>query len=199
MVRPRLFGSEETPFGKWLRNKGVGDGPLPSSFFAPTDVDMILHRYLSGEDAMASREVQHVLWLEVKTRNGTLSSWQHETLFYYHQLLYKTAKGSILARKLRRLGRSPVSVWSYGVSILQLPGVSPDDFDYANYGRFDIKGEIQWRRIGTEQLIGLCAFNLRPDTLAKMSLRRHHRTRVFELVQTMPLGFDVTRSFVQRS
>jgi len=78
----------------------------------------------------------------------------------------------------------------------EVPGL-PDDC--VTWVGFTPNGGLRGQTITVRQLIQILRFDLRPDTLERLSLRRHHKvSRVVELARA-PLGFDYSRYITKRS
>ena len=184
-------GREETPFGRWLR----ANRDLDSITHGVTahDVDMMVHKYKDNVDGVGARTVHLMMNIEVKALGRRPTPEQMETLFFNHQLQAKKIK-----LKSNRAGVN-CSVWHFGWYVLVMPGVDPGPPDTTlTWCRFDENGELNDAKIITAELVQLIRFDLRPDTLRPLRLRRHHKTRFIEALEKAPLGFVVS-TMIRRS
>lgn len=183
MVRERVFGTDPD-FCAWLRKQRK---ELPSYSrnigFVASDVDLLVHRYLTAVDGVGSREIQAMMMLEVKSRNGRPNQSQADTLYKWH----------LLSNTQQSVGNS--LVWGFGVSILSMSGTDPDNSGRLEWGRFKsfANGSIYYRSINLDQLYKLLRFELHPDTLSRQPFRRHHKTRLITVEEQMPIGFSVDK------
>lgn len=184
MTRLRIYGSD-VPFCAWMR--ACRDLPSTSEVcgFVANDVDLFLHRYLVEIDKMGSREIQAMMYVEVKTRNGSPSSSQHDSL--WKQNAFQGAK---------RLRGDYIR--HFGVSILRLSGLTPDDSSEMRWGRFTNAGELCWREIGYSTLTALLRFELHPQSFEFRPFRRHHLKEIITTTVKVPLGFE-TEAIVCRT
>jgi hypothetical protein len=179
MIR-RIYG-EDKSIMEWMR-----DHPhLPSYSVnhgrTVNDVDFLLHQYMTEVDALGTRDVQFMIHIETKSRNGIPDSSQRDTLFKEH----------IMKRGTKRIDGKQVR--HHGVAVLSLSGESPSNSEKIRWGRFNLlgqKGEIVFRDISELQLLEILTFKRDPDTLSKIELRRHHKTQRIEKLETCPLGFE---------
>lgn len=195
MTRTRVYGSD-AEFGRWVRCQRDMDSSPNGAALTVNDVDYLFHRYMVNVDAEGTRDVHCMLWLEVKTRGGSVSQSQRQTLWLSHQLL--NSKKALLDCG----GQRKVAVWNFGVFVLQLgvtcayPGQGSE---YVHWCQFDDCGNLIRTQITVDTLRDILTFRTRPDTLQPLSLRRHHKTR--ELVNTVvtDLGFKVDEVVKRRS
>lgn len=190
MTTSRRDGND-TPFGHWLRQRPEID----SRHFVASDIDWVLHRYRPEVDSVGTREINYMMFLEVKTFGADLNFSQAESLWFQHQLFQqKQGKRNLLMQG----GRARRAVWHFGVSVLRMQTDSPSSGDIM-WCRFDSIGTLQWKLISEHQLIQLFRFDLHPDSLNPMSARRHHKTRRIEHIERTELGFETPRRFISRS
>lgn len=188
MVRQRIFGSD-ADFMRWVRSRG---DLFPSSSnqcaYVASDVDTLWHQYKTVVDGQGTREVQAIMFLEVKTRSGQLTPSQQDTLFKFHKSIKPSTR--VQGALIRNLG----------VSVVYLDGKDPDDSLCIQWGRFNEDGKLRLVTISYEQFIALMQFELHPDTLQnKTPFRRHHKETAFIALEETPLGFTVERLVRMRS
>lgn len=180
MTRMRVFGSDK-PFCDWVRHCRF----LPSSSFefgvCIDDVDLIVHVYKTPVDAVGTREVQSLMFLEVKTRGGELLMHQQDTL-----------------KKLNWFRGIKNGVRHFGVSVLKMSGTTPIKSQNIWWGRFK-NDSLAYRKIDVATLIELLKFNMHPDNLGRRPFRRHHKTQTIVEQETTPLGFVCDLKKTKRS
>lgn len=188
--RPRIFGAD-VPFLEWLRERSGIESRTDG--VVVTDTDIIIHQWASGViDAQGKREgltrdIQAVMGIEVKTRNGLPTDSQRDTLWKWCLTIKKQVKyeGWIIR--------------NFGWSFLQLSGLSPEDSQVINWGRFKIEGEILWTEIDLGLLVQLLSFQRHPDNFDKRVFRRHHKTQSLWKMETTPLGLTIPILEMRRS
>ena len=186
-----MFGSD-TEFCKWLRL--CPELPSLSKDFglSASDNDVTLHRYMTEVGGMGSREVQSLMQIEVKTRQGKPSFSQMDTL----------SKLNMFAGH-RSTKQGHVRFW--GVFILVLSGVDPDDSTMMWWGQIPKSlivtdaSNLKWRIIDRKSLIELLRFERHPRNFTKHAFRRHHKTRHIVESREYPLGFSVDVPVQHRS
>ena len=184
MTRDRIYGND-VEFMAWVRNQDRLPSFSPTVGFVTTDCDCFIHRYMSCVDVMGTREVQALMFLEIKTRGGDLRASQQDTLEKVNRFQGVITDKQGLLR-------------SFGVSVVKLSGTSPDDSDFIQWGRFN-SGQLNYTTINKETLIQLMLFELHADNLTPQPFRRHHKTREINVVETTTLGFTVERPYKRSS
>lgn len=159
MARTRIFGSD-LPFCDWLRHEQGLPASSQDCGFVATDVDLMVHRYMSSVDGHGTREIQGLMHLEVKTRGGRPGSSQLDTLFKAH------------CRQCGWFTLGDQSLCHFGVSFVSMDGTHPRDSRTLLWGRFTHFGSLRWRSIDLDTLVRLLRFDIDPDTFHRIS---HHR------------------------
>ena len=192
MTRERMYGSD-TDFCAWMRR--CKDLPSYSDEFGfvASDNDLTVHRYKTSVDSVGTREVQGIMQVEIKTRRGKPSTSQTDTLTKLN-----------LFNGDRRVGETYIRF--FGVFILVLSGTSPDDSDLMWWlippkDRFlSDAAKMDVNLIYYKKLIEILRFDRHPRNLSDTNpFRRHHRTKKFIEIESMPLGFDVEKIVTKRS
>lgn len=187
MTRSRMYGADQ-PLLAWCRRHKMLPSYSIDFGLAVADVDLTLHRFMTAHDRGGDRLVQAIMEIETKTRGGRCTDSQKDTYAKKHH------------------GRKPAftfrgqTIFHFGVSILRMSGLSPDDSEWMTWGRFG-KGTdvIHERPISVDQLVLLLRFDLHPDTMGASPFRRHHSKRTVTMTIKTPLGFCVEREHTVRS
>lgn len=191
MTRDRVFGSD-TDFCDWMRHESRLPSASVNKGICVNDNDVLIHRYMSSVDGLGTREVQGIMQVEVKTRNGLPRPSQLDTLSKLH-LFHATREcsGEI--------------VRFFGAFVLSMSGTRPDNSDQMKWGCIP-RGEVvkdssllRWTVIDIETLIKILAFELHPQSLTTQPFRRHHKTQQIYVQETTPLGFISVRPVTKRS
>lgn len=160
----------ETAFRRWMRahpSLDSGDG------MAVCDADLWIHKWKSH----GTREVQCLMMVELKTHNAPMSMSQRDTLLFVNACLRNRRRTPTNRKLYGQAQQVPLKMRShlsdrmvfmrlFGVHRLLLSGTDPEN-----------SATIQWDRhfVSVDQLIKLLRFDLDPDTLKPLDLRRHHR------------------------
>lgn len=193
MTRARVWG-EDSPFGDWLRRHRDLDSE--SVFLSATDRDFTIHRYKDNVDGLGGRRVQLMMAVEVKTNwrpEKNVSKAQRQTKFFEHQLLNRKRKLMCASDHVKK------DVWHFGYHYLLLSGERPDEASTVGWTRFTDQGGLLLRHVSTTDLVRVLRFDLRPDTLKRLKLRRHHSEEHVEVEEETPLGFTLKRVVTFRS
>jgi hypothetical protein len=191
MTRQRFYGSD-TEFCAWMRQCKELPSIGRDFGLSASDNDITLHRYLTSVDAIGSREVQGIMQLEIKTRQGKPSFSQMDTLSKLNMFCGErnTKEGHVRF---------------FGVFILVLSNTTPDDSEKMWWGEIPKSfvvtdaTKLRWRLIDRTTLIQLLRFDRHPRSFETQVFRRHHKTsQTMELVTT-PLGLQVEVPVVTRS
>lgn len=159
----------ETGFGRWLRENKSLDSK--EAAVVCNDVDYIVHKYKTHE----GRQVQCLMFVEVKTNGADMSPQQRDTQGLVYQFLNNRRQNIHKSKPLQVDGRPRnakslmtglmVDVRSFGVHLLQFEKTGPHDSEWIKWDRVDIS---------EHQLVGLLRFDLDPDSLGPLDLRLHH-------------------------
>lgn len=155
--------SEESPMERWIRRHPTLDSKHGIVRF---DIDILLHRYKSVRDSKGCRDIEFMMFIEVKTFSASLTDTQQDTLGLLNQLL-RNRKRNIHSDPRRQVNGQPAKAYSrmknrevplrlLGGHLLQLSGSNPQDSD-----------QIMWdyKPINEETLVELMLFDRDPDNL----------------------------------
>lgn len=155
--------TEESPMERWIRDHPKLDSRNGIVRF---DVDILLHRYKSFIDAKGKRDIEFMMFIEVKTFGASLTNAQRDTLGLLNQVL-RNRKPNIHSNPRRQMNARPSKAYSQakkreiplrllGGHLLQLSGSDPETSE-----------TILWdcKTIDTETLVDLMLFNRDPDNL----------------------------------
>jgi hypothetical protein len=185
MTREREYG-HDTPLSQWIRANTL----LDSTQYGLTlnDRDWVWHKYKAHIDGLGTRAVQLSMTFEEKCLGAMPSESQLETLFYDHQRL------NTKRRLFSTMQKKRVSVWHFGVFIVSYPGLEINHDTILDWYAFvDDHGSMMKHQLPLQTFQEILRFNIRPDTLDKLSLRRHHKKQVLLVQESMPLGFLTDR------
>lgn len=192
MTKERRHGNDSC-FGDWLRHQPDIRSSMPHCITA-NDVDYILHRYATNNDVIGERNVHLLMHVEAKILGSEPSENQLQTLYFWHQLT--RAKRKLIDTKRQ----TKTSVWSFGVFVCSCPGFYPGDkTETVDWCAFDENGNLEKQKISIDQLKMILRFDLHPETLQKLNLRRHHKTKLLVATEQTPLGYTVERIITARS
>ena len=149
---------QDTPFGAWLRANTLLDSRRDG--MCPIDQDFWIHRYMTPVDRVGTREIQHLMFVEVKCFGAVVPEHERDTFSVVHQILRQKPRYFLPRRNgLKRL------VHSWGVHLLVFSDDSPQTSEW-----------IRWDKtiVTPKQLTAVLKFELNPFTLRPRSERRHH-------------------------
>ena len=156
--------TNETAFQRWLRAHREFDSIAQG--IVRFDADMILHRYKMVHDGRGSRDVQCLMFIEVKTFNAPVTKAQRDTLSLFSQFLRNRKPNMHGPRTGRHASvTSPpqaysqlldkwITVRTFGYHLLTFSGSCPAD-----------SGTIRWdtTEISQFDLVKLLKFERDPD------------------------------------
>lgn len=187
MTRQRNFGSD-VEFMAWLRANPFLRSVSEETAFVATDVDFIGHCYkIKVRDKIGTRQIQGIMFVEVKTRGGNIASSQLDTLYKLNLFKgqRKTFEGTIIF---------------HGVFFLLLDGTTPSNSKDMKWGIFPKEGStLIWKKINPKQLEQLLRFEINPQNLSHNAYRRHHKTSEVVIEELTELGFPCQKRIIHRS
>lgn len=194
--------SDESQLGfrGWVRNNPELDSSRNGLYMM--DSDLWVHQFRRYEDAeLGARDVQCIMLVEFKEHGRACPAEQKDTMHIINQLLRNRRNTSdqfqaddarlVSAYSLKQ--KKMVTVWSFGVHSLVIHG---GDGTYLQWRTLTWDGKHE---IAAETLTGLLRFDIDPDTLGAMDLRRHHKTHEKISLEITDLGFEVERTVTKRS
>jgi len=139
------------------------------------DVDLLLHKYKQEIDGKGCRDIQCMMFIEIKTHMAKLTSAQQDTLSLLNQVLrnrrhniHSTARRQIrgqVQKAWSKIFKREISLKMYGGHLLQMDGTDPDN-----------STTMKWdgKLIDRRKLIEVLTFDCDPD---RVNLRIDHRRR----------------------
>lgn len=167
MTTPRRDNTQE-PWAAWIQRNPNLDSVRAS--LCCTNSDLWVHRYKSHVDKVGTRELQHLMLIEVKTHGRQVPSAQADTYHLVDQILRRKDKRPY---KRPTVGVRWVRCW--GVHYVIMSGECPATSDWMTWDGKPITVTV------FEELL---RFERNPDTLEPRTDRRHHRPSQFQLLQT---------------
>jgi hypothetical protein len=167
----------ENSFNAWVRSHrdldSVKDG------ITRFDCDVLLHRYKFTQDGKSSRELQCLMFIEVKTHGANASPAQRDTLGILSQALRNRRKNINADKCGRHLGDHvpPAKAYSvilnrdikllmYGGHLLRMSHNTPEDSDWMTWDDNPQKSSHDFdenRVINPDELVMLLRFEIDPD------------------------------------
>lgn len=170
--------SAESHFERWMRSNKLLDSRDGIVRF---DLDVLIHRYLVPVDGFGKRDMQAMMFIEVKTNGANMTESQRDTLYTLNQVLrnrkpningdrdkYNAKDHVPLASCYSAIKKSKVSLRLFGGHLLRFDGNGPDD-----------SATIVWNKmpINENQLCRLLRFELDPDDpRIKLDIRRRSKS-----------------------
>ena len=180
----------ETAFERWMRNHVDLDS---SSGIVRFDLDVLVHRYLTIRDKKGPREIQCLMFVEVKTRGAGIRKEQRDTLSLLSQALNNRRPNMHQTELGRRLGghcylakakslllNRDIGLRMYGGHLLRLAGDAPDTSEWMKWDGLSINEEM---------LVELLAMERHPwNPIEKFDWRRRYSD--FAQAKAQPLLFE---------
>ena len=175
----------ETAFERWMRNEPRLDSK--SAGIVRFDCDVLLHKYLFKEDKKGGRDLQCIMFIEVKTRGGVLRPAQQDTLSMLSQVLINRKRNIHGDKKGRHavdhlpparvkslMFNRSVALRMFGGHLLELEADEPVSSAWIKW---------DYKIITADVLVSILRFEVDPhDPKRKMDWRRRYSD--FETPQT---------------
>lgn len=162
--------AKETLFKQWIRSH---PGLESTEGFVVYDCDLWVHRYKIHK----SRQVQCLMFVEVKTYGAKPDMAQEDTLSLVNQVMRNRRANKHADVPRRQAGGVPLKLHSkilnqviscrlFGVHLLTFERDAPQNSAW-----------IAWdnKRISEQQLLQILRLDFDPDTLRPIDLRNHHK------------------------
>ena len=156
--------SMETRFERWMRDHRILDSREGLVRF---DLDVLLHRYMVKEDGFGRRDIQALMFLEVKTYGATMSDCQRDTMHLLNQVLrnrrkningrrdkYNAKDHVPLARAMSTIRGEKICLRMFGGHLLTFEGSGPEDSEWIRWDKTEITADM---------LLDLLRFERDPD------------------------------------
>lgn len=156
--------SMESHFERWMRDHRLLRSEEGIVRF---DLDVLLHRYMVKEDGIGKRDIQAMMFIEVKSFASDVTESQRDTIHLLNQVLRNrkpningdrnkwNAKDHVpLCKAFSTVKGREVALKLLGGHLLVFEGAGPDDSAWIEWDR---------KRISKQQLVKLLRFELDPD------------------------------------
>lgn len=156
--------SMETHFERWMREESLLDS---SSGIVRFDIDVLLHKYMTVEDGFGRRDIQALMFVEVKTWGAKPTEAQRDTLHLLDQVLrnrrpnihaqrnkYNAKDHVPLAKCVSAMRHREVQLRMFGGHVLVFEREGPDDSSWIRWDKTEVT---------KDELIDLLAFARDPD------------------------------------
>jgi hypothetical protein len=155
----RRDGPDVTAFAEWVRAN-----PRLDSYrdcVTNHDIDWIWHQYKIADDSYGKRTINHVMFIEEKSRGKDLDKSHREIMFLLDQILRKKQ-----TFRLWNHDHQLIQVRFWGYFKLRYTGATLPESDTILWNKYPIE---------LDTLTEILRFERNPRTLEKRSDRRHHK------------------------
>ena len=139
------------------------------------DLDLLLHRYKTTTDGKGTRDIQCMMFIEIKTFMAKISDAQRDTLSLLNQVM-RNRKPNIhssprrqiknqICRAYSRMLKKDVTLFLYGGHLLQMDGTCPKSSSLMLW---------DYKPINIDCLEKLLRFEMNPD---RPDIKLDHRRR----------------------
>jgi len=191
-IRCQKCGHEqtaETDFERWMRSNKQLDSQ--NAGIVRFDLDILLHKYKQCIDGKSTRDIQCMMFVEVKTFMAVPSQAQIDTLSILSDVMRnrktninskhrRQVGGQIRKAKSKLLGKE-VTIKLYGGHLLQLDGTSPENSSVLMW---------DYKPIDSLMLMQLLRFDRDPDRIEIM-IDHRRRANPWSKIPQLDFGDDV--------
>lgn len=173
----------ETDFERWVRMNESLDSR--SAGIVRFDLDVLLHKYLTLSDGKGSRELQCMMFIEVKTFMAKPSAAQADTLSILNQVMRnrrpnihsqpRPQVGNQLTVVKSKMLRKDIRIKLFGGHLLQVDGTCPENSSLMRWDNQPITESV---------LVELLRFERDPDRIKK-TMDHRRRSRNWTEAQTL--------------
>ena len=169
----------ESGFNAWLRAHPDFDSIAEG--IVRFDCDVLLHRYMRKIDGVGIRDIQCLMFIEVKSYGALIRAAQHDTLSVMSQVFRNRRPNMHQKRQglhaenhvppalvYSHMLKKQVRLWLFGGFLLTMSGADPGSSEWMTWGGC--------RPIDVPTLIGLLKFDLDPEKLTPIDWRRRSRS-----------------------
>lgn len=182
--------TEETPMNRWIRNHPLLDSKNGIAVF---DIDILLHRFRLAKDLKGEREIECMMFIEVKTFGAKPSISQRDTLSLLNQTLRNRKRNRFgdprrqvdcqLGLSYSLAKRKEIRLRLLGGHLLQLSGADPGASEWMKWDN---------KHIDINTLVELMLFDRDPDNLgASREDWMRRRSAPFAALRSQPTLFSV--------
>ena len=172
----------EIAFRQWIRNCPDLDSSPKKAAVVLFDCDILLHKYLIHSDKIGNRDIQAMMFIEVKANMSEPTESQRDTLYIFNQILRnrrptpaakyrkrQAENNGLLTKVFSSISNKWINIRLFGGHLLQMSDDNPFD---SHQMRWDKREVIDYNT-----LLQLLRFEIDPDTLRTIEWRRHHKSQ----------------------